>query len=67
MLGFEAEALTTELSFKDGELAEARWFSRDDYRQAIEQGEVVSAPGISISLRLIEHWYGGALPVPPPH
>lgn len=66
MLGFGAEALTTELSFKDGELAEARWFSRDDYRRALEQGEVASAAGISISLRLIEHWYGRPLPTPSP-
>ena len=63
MVGFRAEALTTETTFHDGELAEARWFRRHELRRAIESGQVVSRSGISISQRLVEHWYGGPLPL----
>jgi NAD+ diphosphatase len=59
MLGFEADARTTEIEVDGTELAEARWFSREELRAAIESGEVLMPPGISISRRLIERWFGG--------
>ena len=40
MLGFTAQALTTDVHRHDGEIAEARWFSRDDLRADIAPGEV---------------------------
>jgi NAD+ diphosphatase len=64
MLGFRAEAQGTDVHRVDGEIAEARWFSRDGLRDAVRAGEVRPSPTISISRRLIEHWYGGPLPDP---
>ena len=63
MLGFMARATVLRRSQVDGEeIDEARWFSRDDLRAAIESGEVLPPSGISIAARLIELWYGEPLP-----
>ena len=62
MLGFRAEAADTTVTRHDGEIAEARWFTRDSLRAAVAAGDLVVAPSISISRRLIEHWYGEELP-----
>ncbi len=59
MLGFEADARNTEIRVDGSELAEARWFSRDELGAAIAAGDVLMPPGISISRRLIERWFGG--------
>ncbi len=62
MLGFVARARSTEIVRHDGELADARWFTRAEMRAAAEEGSLRLPGGISISRSLIEHWYGGALP-----
>lgn len=62
MLGFRAEASSSEVTLHDGEIAEARWFTRPGLLEAIRAGELGVAPTISIARRLIEHWYGAALP-----
>ncbi|WP_336208156.1 NAD(+) diphosphatase [Nonomuraea sp. LPB2021202275-12-8] len=61
MLGFFAEALTTSLIPDAEEIAEARWFSRQELVQALETGEVRLPPPVSIARRLIETWYGQPL------
>ncbi len=53
MLGFHAEAATTAIHLNDGELADARWFSRQD----IADGDVRLPPALSISRRLIATWF----------
>lgn len=53
MLGFFADAASTEIELLDGELAEARWISRDDIRA----GEVMLSPRVSIAYALIRHWF----------
>ena len=53
MLGFTAHALTTEIHRRDNELEDAQWFSRDD----IAAGRPVIPPSVSISFRLLEHWF----------
>jgi NAD+ diphosphatase len=63
MLGFRAQATTTELAFGDDEIAEAQWYDRDALTAAIAGGAVAVPPSASISRRLIEHWYGERLPV----
>lgn len=66
MLGFMARA-TDQQPVADGdELSEVRWFSRDEYAEAIASGAVIAPGGISISRRLIERWFGSALPDAPP-
>lgn len=53
MIGFLAEGLSDEIQLNDGELAEARWLTRDD----IAAGEVVLPPRVSIAYRLLETWF----------
>ena len=43
------------------EIAEARWFSREDLRALVEAGTMALPGNISISRRLIEGWYGEEL------
>ncbi|BBA99943.1 hypothetical protein RVR_6788 [Actinacidiphila reveromycinica] len=62
MLGFMAQATSSEIQVDGEEIHEARWFSREDLRAAFESGEVLPPYGISIAARLIELWYGKPLP-----
>jgi NAD+ diphosphatase len=62
MLGFMAVATSSDIEVDGDEIHEARWFSREEYRKAIEAGEVLAPYGISIAARLIELWYGRPLP-----
>lgn len=64
MLGFMARALSTEIEVDGEEMAEARWFSRDGLRTAIEAGDVIPPNEMSIARRLVELWYGRPLPRP---
>jgi NAD+ diphosphatase len=65
MLGFSAEAAGTEIQVDAEEISEAAWYSRDDLRAAIEHGDLLMPPSLSISRWLIETWYGGRLPRAP--
>jgi len=53
MLGFRAEALSTEIRLGDEELEDARWFCRAD----IASGTSLLPFAQSIAFRLIEEWY----------
>ena len=61
MVGFRARAATTELRPDEVEIAEARWFTRDQYVQALRDDEIRTPSGISIAQRLIEHWLGARI------
>jgi len=62
MLGFTATVDDPERAQADGaELAEVRWFTREQLGEAVASGEVLMSAGISIARRLIERWYGGPL------
>ncbi len=61
MLGFTARALGTELRLQDEEIEEARWFTRAELLEAVSDGTLLVSSRISISRRLVEHWYGGPL------
>lgn len=65
MLGFTARAVGTALVLQEDEIESARWFTRDELASAVADGSVVVSGRISISRRLIEHWYGGPLDRPP--
>lgn len=62
MLGYHAWAVGTDIVVDGVEIAEARWFSREELVRACEEGTVRLPPDISIARRLIERWYGGELP-----
>lgn len=52
MLGFIAEATSDDIFLNDGELEDARWFTRAQLRS----GEVGLPFRISIARRLVDHW-----------
>ena len=55
MLGFEAEALSDDIELNDGELEDARWFTR----QELLSDDLPKLPfRISIARRLVDHWLG---------
>jgi len=53
MLGFTAQALTTDIALHDEELEDARWFTRAE----LAAGAIILPPRQSISYSLIEHWF----------
>ena len=54
MLGFIAEATSDEIILNDGELDDARWFTREKLRS----DEAILPFRISIARRLVDHWIG---------
>jgi NAD+ diphosphatase len=56
MLGFRAIARTHAITLRDGELEDARWFTRAD----IAAGHPALPPPGAISARLIDAWLGGS-------
>jgi NAD+ diphosphatase len=60
MLGFTATVEDPELHLDGAELDWAKWYSRAELKEAVSSGELLMLPAeISISRRLINHWYGG--------
>ena len=53
MVGFHADADSTNIVRNDGELADAGWYSREQ----LAAGDIVLPPSTSIAFRLIEHWF----------
>ncbi len=56
MLGFTADALDEAITIDPHEIADARWFTRDELRQP---DGFVLPPDFSIARRLIEDWMAG--------
>lgn len=59
MIGCYAEALTTEITFDERELADCRWFTRDEISERIkstEGEERLSPPPGAIAHRLMRDW-----------
>lgn len=61
MLGFTARAVQPDLRPDADEIAEARWVSREEVRQLVENAQLTLPGRLSIARRLIEDWYGGRL------
>lgn len=66
MLGYYGTAAGEEPTPDGEEIAEARWFSRDELADAMRSGDVLPPSGISIARKLVEGWYGRPLPVDAP-
>ena len=56
MLGFNAQAITTEIICRDKELTEARWFSRAEIIRMSKKYEMLPPANLSISRWLIDCW-----------
>ncbi len=54
MLGFTAEATSSDIELNDGELEDARWFTRNE----LHSGFPKLPFRISIARRLVDHWIG---------
>lgn len=61
MLAFRAEALSTDVVVDGDELADARWWSREELALDIATGELLLPPPVSVARQLIESWYGGPI------
>ena len=57
MVGFTARAATTEIRRNDGELEDARWFTRTSIRDGLVAGTLGLPSRYSISFHLIEDWF----------
>jgi NAD+ diphosphatase len=66
MLGYYGTAAGEDPTPDGEEIAEARWFSRDELTDAMRSGDVLPPSGISIARKLVEGWYGRPLPVDAP-
>lgn len=65
MVGFVAEATSTQLVPQEGEIEEIAWYSRADIAEGIAAGTLRLPGALSIAHALIERWYGDTLPTPP--
>lgn len=61
MLGFRGEATSTKITVDEVELAEARWWSRQQLQDDVLARRLLLPPGVSIARRLIEDWFGGPI------
>jgi len=60
MIGFRARALTPAITLHDDELEDARWFSRQELRDALTAGTLKASARLSIAWRLLRDWYAEA-------
>ncbi|NUO89435.1 MAG: NAD(+) diphosphatase [Dermatophilaceae bacterium] len=61
MIGFAATTRQTDLTIDPVELAEARWVTRDEYRDLLRCDAIRTPSGISIAKRIIERWLGSTV------
>ena len=58
MIGFAASSRETDLTPDPVEMAEARWVTREEYRDLLRTDSIRTPTGISIAKRIIERWLG---------
>jgi len=61
MVGFTARAArggVADLRLQQDEIADARWFTRDELRAKVADGSLGVSPRLSIARRLVERWLG---------
>ncbi|MDE2346785.1 MAG: NAD(+) diphosphatase [Gammaproteobacteria bacterium] len=57
MLGFHANAETTEIRCNDGELADACWFTRSEIASGLASGNLAVSSPQSIAYALLREWF----------
>lgn len=63
MIGYVAYTDAPALDTDPHEIVAARWFTRDELTDDLRAERIGVPPRLSIARHLIEHWYGGPLPV----
>ena len=58
MLGFTGRAVSRDIHVDGAEIAEARWWTREEFVAAAREGTLEVPRGVSISSSLIETWLG---------
>ncbi|MDR7086285.1 NAD+ diphosphatase [Aeromicrobium panaciterrae] len=61
MLGFFGEALSTDIKVDQNEIAEARWFTREEVTEMTASSDLLLPPNVSISRWLLQTWHGGVI------
>lgn len=61
MLGFFGTALSTEITVDQNEIAEARWFTREEVTEMTAAADLLLPPNVSISRWLLQEWHGGTI------
>lgn len=61
MLGFFGTALSYDIRVDHDEIAEARWFTREEVTEMTASSELLLPPNVSISRWLLQQWHGGAV------
>jgi NAD+ diphosphatase len=61
MLGFFGRALSYDIRVDENEIAEARWFTRDEVTEMTASSELLLPPNVSISRWLLQQWHGGTI------
>lgn len=65
MLGYFGSALIADqdaqIQVDQDEIAEARWFTRDEVTEMTSSAELLLPPNVSISRALIQTWHGGTI------
>ncbi|MBO67916.1 MAG: NAD(+) diphosphatase [Acidiferrobacteraceae bacterium] len=64
MLGYFAKASTDQIQLRDGELQEARWFTREELSRNLENGTFLPPTAASISFSLMETWFNQSSNIP---
>jgi NAD+ diphosphatase len=62
MLGYRATAITTGIKHDDDEMAEVKWFSRDEFIEACETKNLELPNQTTIAWYLIQDWFGENMP-----
>ena len=58
MLGFTGRATSRDIEVDGSEIAEAKWWTREDFVASAEDGRLQVPRGVSISSSLVEAWLG---------
>lgn len=61
MLGFFGRAVSSEINVDQDEIAEARWFTREEVTEMTASTELLLPPNVSISRWLLQQWHGGTI------
>lgn len=61
MLGFFGKATSADIVVDANEIAEARWFTREEVTEMTASTDLLLPPNVSISRALIQEWHGGQI------